>query len=151
MAISVQDRVIGGCTYRVRALGGLTGRSVGLRLFRLAGSAFSAGTKDLGAVFAKLAMSLGDDDLTYFCDVFATHTQIIKAGVKAAPTLDMPGIFDLHFAGNYLDMVNWLRFCVEVNFGSVFSGLASVARDSQEKTAVGSSESQPVVTGTSGA
>ena len=41
------------------------------------------------------------------------------------PRLD--GVFDEHFAGRYMEMVQWLAFCVQVNFQGFFKGSSSAA------------------------
>ena len=142
-----QERVIGGVTYKVFQLGALTGRAALVRLVKLMGGALSGDRRDVGSIIAKVAESLSESDVAYFCDLFAPQTTVTTAPGKS-PKLDT--IFDLHFAGKYMELFEWLRFCVEVNFGNVFTGLASaVARVSEKGTAAQSSESPSPLTGMS--
>ena len=66
---------------------------------------------DLGDLFTRL--TLDEEDLTYFCDAFAEKTFVVQPDGKM-PRLD--NVFDAHFAGHYIDLVQWLAFAVRVNF-----------------------------------
>lgn len=145
--IETKDKTIGGVLYRVSQLGALTGRGVLVRLVKLVGGGLvgalvSGGLKglDRGALatsLGKVVDGFSEEDLAYFCDLFSPLTQVItrdKAGKQLNQLL--ANTFDLHFAGKYREMGQWLLFALEVNFGSVFQGLAVAApRDAEQVTA----------------
>jgi hypothetical protein len=57
------------------------------------------------------------------CNIFADSTDVVIHDDKGKREPQLSKIFDLHFAGKYDEMLAWLIFCVEVNFGSFFDGL----------------------------
>lgn len=103
-----ETRTIGENTYIVAQLGALKGRTVFAKLLKVAGPLMAGG--DLSAV-----SHIPDEALGEFCDAFASCTQV-KIGDKQPNLSD---IFDVHFAGCYDEMLAWLGFCIELNFGSV--------------------------------
>jgi hypothetical protein len=63
-------------------------------------------------------LALGDEDVDYVCDTFAKHTSVDMA--DKSPQLS--AIFELHFRGKYNALVEWLAFCMEVNFSNFSEG-----------------------------
>ena len=124
--ITPKTRLIGKNTYTVTPLSAIPGRRVFVRLAKVLGPAVAKGASVKGddsqatiEAFAGLMGALSEDDIDFFCDTFAASTTVRLNGKEP----DLAGIFDLHFAGNYLEMFRWLAFCVEVNFGDFFAGL----------------------------
>jgi hypothetical protein len=120
-----QKRAVGTANYEVTPLGALEGSRVFARLLSIAGpvvetiaKAGPKGDAAGAAVFAALTQRITPEDLTFFCEVFARWTTVNINGKE--PRLS--DIFDEHFSGNYGDMLQWLSFCIEVNFGSFFGG-----------------------------
>jgi hypothetical protein len=100
-----QTRQIAGIDYVVTPLGAKTGRQV---IFRL-------GTAVMDVRKAQPA------DFDWLCDTMAAATKIgivdtIGSGKVNFLPLELQ--FDEHFQGDYAPMVEWLTFCLEVNFAS---------------------------------
>ena len=132
MAFKTESKIIGGLEYKVSQLGAIKGRTAFLRLVKALGPVVGGlvdpkgaprQSLDLADMFGKLALT--DADLTYFCDIFSEKTFVVKG--SQMPRLD--NVFDDHFAGRYLDMVQWLAFCVQVNFADFFGGALIAAVD----------------------
>lgn len=113
---------IGKTTYRVTPLGAKQGCKVFTRLANLLGSGLKGAGPgmDRFAAFGTALESLKDSDFEYFCDAFAPVTEF-NTGDQRWPHLS--DFFDDHFAGNYLEMLEWLEFAVEVNFGDFFDAV----------------------------
>jgi hypothetical protein len=135
-----EERVIGASTYMVSQLGAIAGRAAFLRLVKALGPALgglvSAGGKlrgdiDFGDLISRVQLSEGD--LSYFCDLFAQKT-FVKLEDGKMPRLD--NVFDAHFAGKYMDLVQWLAFCVKVNFADFFGDLGQSGPAPPSKPAV---------------
>jgi hypothetical protein len=129
--ISPKSSRIGAYTYTVTPLTAIPGRRAFVRLAKAVGPALgaAAGVKEgddagMFAAFAGLVAHLSEDDVDYFCDLFAANTTV-KMGDKEPSLAD---IFDVHFAGRYLDMFRWLAFSVATNFGDFFAGLRAKAQ-----------------------
>jgi hypothetical protein len=118
--IRSETKTIGKYSYCVEQLGALKGRAVFVRLVRLLGSSVDTVKGDAGTILAKAAAGFTDEDMDTFCTVFAAKTSVTGGEYGTAqPQLD--NIFDLHFAGNYSEMIEWLIFAFKVNFGSFFA------------------------------
>ena len=99
MAFKTESKTIGGLEYRVSQLGAIKGRAAFLRLVRclgpMLGGLVSKDGKvkskdfDIGELFAK--MTIEEQDLTYFCDLFAEKTFVVLEDNKM-PRLD--NVFD---------------------------------------------------------
>jgi hypothetical protein len=116
---------IEGTTYEVRQLDAVKGRKVFVRFAKLIAPALAEiqGQKDpnaaLGRVVSTFAAGIDEETLDYFCDAFAPTTCIVEGAKKP----ELSKVFALHFAGKYFELVQWLVFCFEVNFGSFFHKL----------------------------
>jgi hypothetical protein len=98
----------------------LTGRKVFARLAKTLGPAAVKGLD-----VAKALESL-EEDFEFLCDTFAKHTAVTGGDYGSkAPQLD--SIFDAHFVAKYPEMLQWLVFCLEVNFAGFFPGLGTIA------------------------
>lgn len=135
MALEKVTKVIGETEYEVTQLDAIRGRKVMVRLAKafapvLAGGKSADGLARLGEALANIS----DDDVDFLCDTFAPSTSVISTdaqGRRVAPQLSK--IFGLHFAGKYDELIQWLYFCLEVNFGSFVKRLQSQQGVSLEK------------------
>jgi hypothetical protein len=117
----VKSKVIDAYNYRIQQLGAKQGRAVLARLMKLMGPIADADNE--GEAFAKIAASISDDDLDYFCRVFGAATQFhAVTDDKRVFQLD-EATFDEHFAGRYGEMLKWLWACIDANFANFFAGL----------------------------
>jgi hypothetical protein len=137
--IQSQERTIGGTTYKVTQLGASTGLQLLVRLTKVLGPSIGELTKTGGAnildakgdavagAIAKLAEHLTYEDLAHTCDVLGEFTEILNGAKAMKLTREAR---ELHFAGNYGELMRWIVFALEVNFGSFFgaSGLGAVLR-----------------------
>lgn len=120
--LETKTRQIGEYKYRCTQLGALKGRKVLVRLLKTVGPALDGVSEgSVGSLLGKLASSLDEDTVDYLCDTMAARTEV---ELPSGKSVDLAGIFELHFAGKYGEMVKWLAFAVEVNFSSFFSDLA---------------------------
>lgn len=123
--MKTSEKVIGSNTYRVTALGALKGRSVFVMLVRLLGASAEGLQKaSLAGAIPYIAANLTDADMASLCDTFGKVSDVVLPDGRAPRVAD---VFDLHFSDNYLEMVQWLMFCLEVNFSSFFRGLTAKA------------------------
>lgn len=68
---------------------------------------------------------LNDDAITYLYETLAPTTQAERGEKK----VQLASCFDEHFRGRLLECFQWLRFCLEVNFGPLFEGLGKMVAD----------------------
>ena len=108
------SRAIGDITYTVTQLGAKQGRLVLARIARIVGAAAESATP-----MAAFTQALSDDDFVFLCDTFAAMTTY-HTSTEPSKEPALAPVFDLHFAGKYAEMLQWLWFCVEVNFASFF-------------------------------
>jgi hypothetical protein len=120
--IKSESKQIGLHLYTVEQLGAIRGREIFVRLVRLLGSSVDTIKGDAGAVLAKAAANFSELDMSAFCEAFAAKTDV-TGGEYATAHPQLSNIFDVHFAGNYSELVEWLIFCFKVNFGSFFLGV----------------------------
>ena len=136
---------IGSDTYTITQLGAKKGRAVAVRLAKLLAPMAEGEDRGLSAAL----QNLSDADLEYVCDAFAALTSVKME--RGSPQLD--AIFDMHFAGKYGAMVNWLVECVKFNFADFLDELSvklpSLKNDGTDPNPP--SASQTTKTGTSGA
>lgn len=122
-----KTRTIGSAFYAVNQLGALEGRKVLARLVAMFGGMVGAigegGKADLVRGFSSLANAITEDQMEFFCDTFSPWTQVTKDG----KTRVLKDCFDDHFVANYGEMVEWLGFCLEVNFASFLGGTGGIA------------------------
>ena len=144
-----EKKKIGAHTYYVTQLNALVGRKALVRLAKFLGPALaSAGKGNVTDALASVAENLSEVDVEYFCDLFAEKT-VVTGGKYDEGEPDLHLIFDEHFAGEYLEMVQWLAFAFQVNFASFFAGAArQMAKQKAASNTTSGSETEP--TGTSG-
>ncbi len=143
MSLTTETKQIGAHTYEVTQLNAIKGRGVFVRFVKLIAPAADAladtGNADQNARLAKALASvvanITDEDMNFFCEAFAPATCLVVTddnGKTRRPGLK--DLFALHFASNYGDMMAWLYFCLEVNFGSFFAA-AGLRRATSETPA----------------
>lgn len=121
MAIEAKETSIGEFRYLVRQLPGRQSARVLTRLVKVFGPMMEQIGKQEGwKALAALVTNLTVEDTDYFIDAFAPMTEVILPSGKS-PVLN--GIFDVHFQGRAKDMVEWLAFCLKVNYSDFFGVL----------------------------
>jgi len=143
MARTNKTKLIGSHTYEVTQLGAIEGRKVFARLAQVMGGMVGAlavgGKPNPVDAFKSFAEAMTPEIMDYFCDTFTKVTQVHKDGNKV---LYLKDIFDDHFADNYGEMVEWLTFCLEVNFASFLGGAGGLGALLRKGTVGSGSPSQ---------
>lgn len=136
MAIATKSKTIGENTYNVTTFGALEGRVILARLTNMIGPvvrSFKSVADDIAEdrevdkaavminAVAEAAEKLPPKEFASLCDSFAQTTELQYADGRA---LRLTGIFDAHFAANYMEMMLWFAFVLEVNFANFFEGQA---------------------------
>ncbi len=132
MALEQRDKVIGSTTYRVTQLPAKLGRTLLVRITKLAGPALAAGITGVGETKAEsadgalavgagealrdLCMRLSPEEFGSILDEFAKYTVLLRGELEPR----LADVFDDHFAGKYDEMLHWAAFCMEVNYQSFF-------------------------------
>lgn len=147
MGLKSEDRQIGDYNYTVTQLGAVKGSEVMVRLANVLGKVVSKGS-NLKEALASVASSLAPADLQFLCDAMATRT-LVSGGEYKGP-VELPRVFDMHFAGKYLEMLRWLSFALEVNFGGFFRGIGERAEAALAGLDSSKSDSPNMLTGSSG-
>lgn len=167
-ALTLPDKrfSVGGFEYHAMMLGAAQGREVLLKLLNIVGEplAVLAAADDLDAESAARAMVaalkvLDASTLAFLCKTFGDRCTYRNG--EAWPQLT-EAVFDIHFAGRYGAMVQWLWECIAFNFtadflgdsspGSLGATLAKARERLAEKAAAKAraSQSQKDSTGSSG-
>lgn len=100
---------IEGCSYEITQLGAIKGSAVFVRVLKMLGPALATG--NVGSLLG----ALDEADVKYLVDAFAPLTNVPGQG-------QLDKIFDLHFAGRYKALVQWLLACLQVNYGEFLQG-----------------------------
>jgi hypothetical protein len=126
MPKQTQETTIDGVPYRVTQLGATTGGQI---MFRL-GRAFGAVVAGLRVGNVTLdALDPADFDWLVKTLQPATKVGIVDvAGGGKVNFVDLPHVFEDHFAGRYPQMLEWLKFSLEVNYGPLQGALGSLFR-----------------------
>jgi hypothetical protein len=161
VAIEYREKRIGPHLYRVTMLGAKAGRAMLVRLVKLGGpgvgsfaigvgrnatSVDSALALGVGEALHDMASRLNESEVGAMMDEFALQTVVVQS---ADIELRLSDIFDDHFAGRYDLMLQWARFCMEVNFASFFGGSGSGGPLAKLWKALSALQSPPASTGTS--
>lgn len=130
-----ETREIGGKRYAVTQFGTQEGLQIFFWLGKLAGPSIAALVKQwqvksisqstVGAALVELANGLQWADFNKLVQACAKCTKQVLVNADGE-TLNVPlsnTIDTVAFAGDYLSLVQWLGFCLEVNFASFFVGL----------------------------
>jgi hypothetical protein len=113
MPREAQKKEIDGLSYSVTPLGTTEGLKVLNRLQKLVAAGASAEHFVAGVLAA-----LTETDTLFLCDTFKKLTLVEIAPGKEPCLKDF---FEDHFTANYGALVQWLKFCLEVNYGSLFT------------------------------
>ena len=123
MAIEAKTKSIGASDYTVEPHGAIKGRALLLRLVKVVGPSLTAVSQDsIPDAIRSLLDGLTEEDLTFLCNEFAAKTMVTVDGGE----LQLSKIFDAHFIGSYVEMIQWLAWAIEVNFGSFFRGAGAL-------------------------
>ncbi len=120
-----KQKQIGDYTYAVTQFGAKQGGRVMIRLLKIVGGAAGEAMKGdnefdmstVGSMITNLAETLQEDDFDYLCETFAAASTVQGGEFPNPIPLTTEGVFDLHFAGKYLELGQWLLFAVDANFG----------------------------------
>ena len=151
MPIKTVEREIGGTRYRISSLGSLEGADILLTIGRVAGTGWDK--KAIGAVLRELSR----DDLRVMRAAFERTTTLLHVDeAKTTPGVNARWLplatfgQDDHFAGKYLELVEWIVAHVELNYRDFFVGLAGLFERLAKATVSSRSTSPSPSTGTSG-
>ncbi len=123
-----QSTTIGAWRYTVKPLPAGAGLALMARLAKMlgAGAAGLLGGDSTSAAVARAVGSLlervNPEEVVEIARQLAAATEVSQPGAKAPALLSE--VFDLHFAGDYMALVEWLKFALEVNFGPFVAGLS---------------------------
>lgn len=160
MAIEYREKRIGPHVYRVTQHGTRAGLKLLVRITKIAGpgvGSFVGGVgrgDELGSALANgvgealhdLASRLREDEVDAIATEFAGQT-VVALSAELQPRL--VDIFDDHFAGHYDLLLQWLQFCLEVNYGTFFGGASGGGPLRKLWTILSTLQSQKASTGTS--
>ena len=137
--METQTRHIGDHNYRISQLSTKPGRRLLTRLFgiisptmaklvgdsQVKGKAFKLSeltAAGLGSAIETLGAVIKEEDLDHFCDVLAEQTLLQTGPDKWVP---LASVMEVHFAGKYDELLQWLFASLEVNYSSFFAKLGS--------------------------
>lgn len=132
-----ESKDIDGFRYEVTQMPAGEGLQIMARVMNLL-SGLSKGDGSGGTVEERVLSRLGGliadpklaEHLEVFCRVFSKYTAVqFVTGEK--PQLN--NVFDLHFAGRYKALIEWLAFSLQVNFGPIFLAAFRSAGDTAAK------------------
>lgn len=114
--METQTKRLGEHEYTVHPLGALKGRKLLVKLIRVMGPA-------LGSDPEKALDALDAGVFEEVCDTFADSSFVTLPSGKAPKVKE---VFDLHFAQKYGEMIQWILFSLEVNYGGFFAELGAI-------------------------
>lgn len=125
MALEKQSRQIGEFSYEVTQFGAKLGNRVLLKvvksvapLFMAAAAAGNLKDIDVNGIASAIA-GVSEDDFEWLVEQFAGATDV-QIGEQ---TPSLKKVLDVHFAGKYLEELEWLAFAIEVNYGPFFQDM----------------------------
>ena len=122
----MEETTIGDCLYKVTPLPARQGIKTMTMLLKMVGPVFAAGGKDSETkttqAFAEVIERLTAEQVLKLCEVFGKTTVVIREDDTQLPLAEVK-LFDLHFASKYGDILEWLSFCIEVNYGSFLGSI----------------------------
>lgn len=137
---SPEQTTIGEHAYRVAPMPAGKGLAMLTLMARVIGPAFQ-NVETLAAIggaegqlIADVCARLEEDQVARLHAAFAEHTLVEKSPGKA-DFVPLAGVFDLHFAGDYEALFDWLRFAFRVNFGPFVSALKRRAAEASAAAA----------------
>lgn len=103
--------------FTVRVCNVADGRAAYARLQRLlAMMAEEELAKTDAVLLAGLGGLLTEEDLTFYCNVFEKYTTVDMGDGRTLPLLKN---MDQVFSGEIENLLEWIKFCIEVNFSGV--------------------------------
>lgn len=122
-----QRTTIAAWVYSVRPLPAGPGLALLARLARMLGPGVAGlleggGGAAIGRALSQLLERVAPEEVVEIARQLAATTEVSQPGGRAPASL--AEVFDVHFAGDYLALVDWLRFALEVNFGPFVAALA---------------------------
>jgi hypothetical protein len=137
----VSEKEIGGITYRTRHLPFSTGLPLLKRLIDVVAPVIAAGLRG-GRQYAAanildvLPTAFTEKDLDRFADAFGKVSQYLNDDGQWVTLVKNSKIDnrEKHFTGRYLEFMQWLFFCCEVNFSSFFGGAAKGKEGEEAET-----------------
>lgn len=129
--IEAKQFEVDGVTYELTQFGAKKGMAVLAKVTALVGPALgdavlndAKGTLDMGALVSGLTRALGEHDLYATCMEFAELCRFsVDGGSKFVPLAKPAATFDDHFAGRYVQLLEWVRGCFEANYSGFFDEL----------------------------
>lgn len=161
MAIEYREKRIGSHVYRVTQHGTKSGLRMLVRVTKIAGPGVGSFIGGLGRdasgfdvavangaaeALHDLAARLNEAETVGIVEEFARQTVLVLADDLQPSLAD---VLDDHFAGHYDHLLQWLVFCLEVNFGSFFAAGSGDSSLRKLWTMAGRLRSQPTSSGTS--
>ena len=134
-----ESKQIGEYTYAVQQLGSRAGGRLLIRFSKKLGQGIKSGATTIDRI-AGAVESLEESDYDYLVDLLAPQTYVSGGGL--AKPVKLVDVFDVHFAGRYLEMGQWLTFCLEVNYGDFLAVLLRPAGESEGSPDQGTSDGQ---------
>lgn len=121
-----QSTTIGAWTYSVRPLPAGQGLALMARLARMLGPGVAAlvsgeGNGAIARALSGLLERVDPDALVVIARELAATTEVSQPGGRTPAKLSE--VFDVHFAADYMALMEFLRFALEVNFGPFVEGL----------------------------
>jgi hypothetical protein len=134
MATYTTKKQIGEHTYELQVFGSKEGQRVLLLLARFLGPALGTiaekGMGSIGNALETFARTANPDDLEALTDAFTAKTVLLREATttkgKQTVRINLSDIYDQHFARKYVDLFQWLAWCVTENY-SDFLGSKAVA------------------------
>ena len=116
--LKTKEISIDGKNFKVTQLGYSEGVELLTKLISIAGQAFEKQAEKESFSLSRLAANLKVQDLKLVVDKLSNRTLIEREdGSDRWPKLDP----EVDFSGEYGLMLKWLKFALEVNYGSFFS------------------------------
>lgn len=144
--LETRSKIINSNEYKVTQLPATKGSMVFVRLIRAFGPTLAALSGE-GFNLAAALETLKENDIEALCKEFRKYSYVNDK------YLDLNEVFDFHFAGKYLEMFQWLLFCLEVNYADFLDAIKAKAAGAMAKaveTHKSPSSSLKGVTGPSG-
>lgn len=123
---------IGAHTYEITKLPARRGFRLGTQIVKVLGPVI-AKLENPSEAIELIADRVNEDQMAEWCEIFAEQTAVILAnGNKQS----LKGLFDVHFRGNYGELLEWLWASIEANYASF---LAELRREPEDKESDGES------------
>lgn len=121
-----QSTTIGAWRYSVRPLPAGQGLALMARLSKMLGPGVAAlvsgdGGGAIGRALSGLLERVNPEEVVEIARHLAATTEVSQPGGKVPASL--AEVFDVHFAADYMAMMEWMKFALEVNFGPFVEGL----------------------------